>query len=62
MTAVTPPLQRFFYFLFLKFKNGSGEMGAEVDPAVSSGCCGAPSQTRPDLNVSGNATSLSVGR
>lgn len=37
-------------------------MGAEVDPAVSFGCCGARSQTRADLNVSGNATSLCVGR
>lgn len=29
-----------FYFIFYLIR-GSGEMGAEVDPAVSFGCCGA---------------------
>lgn len=55
VTAVISPFRHIFIYLILfffwKFKNGSGEMGAEVDPAVSFGCCGAPSQTRADLNV-----------
>lgn len=32
-------------------------MGAEVDPAVSFECRGAPSQTRLDFNACGAATS-----
>lgn len=69
----------FWIFIFnlnkkKKPKNGSGEMGAKVDPVVSFGCYGAPSQTRLDLNPfsfsfffwGGDATSLplslSVGR
>lgn len=47
---------------FLNLQNGSGEMGAEVDPAVSFGCCGAPSETGLDFSACGNATSLRAGQ
>ncbi len=55
--GVSPPQRRDVFLFIFKCKNGSGEMGAKVDPAVSSGCCGAPSQTRLDFSACGNATS-----
>lgn len=32
-------------------------MGAKVDPAMSFGCCSAPSPTRLDFSACGNASS-----
>ena len=56
-----------FFFIFIfkqKSENGSGEMGAKVDPAVSSGCCGAPSPTRlrPSPLPRSLSLSFSAGR
>lgn len=55
LTAHSSKRRDNFFFLFWIFifylKNGSDEMGAKVDPVVSFGCCGAPSQTRLDLNA-----------
>lgn len=62
VTAGSSPLQKrdFSFFkknksLLFDSKNGSGEVGAKVDPAVSSECRGAPSQTRLDFSGRGKA-------
>lgn len=47
-------------FIFTS-KNGSREMGAKVDPTVSSGCCSAPSQTRL-ISMLLETLPLSLGR
>lgn len=60
------------FFVLLLFFRGRKEkkkksadpaaMGAKVDPAVSSGCCDAPSATLPDSCAFAGTLPLSAGR